>query len=131
MENRIYYICVFFIILCSSVHAQQTKRICDTIPYEFIQEKIVIPVVVNGVKTKYIVDTGGKTGTMWEEAMEMKVESAGSLVSISDLNGSGISYQKGILKNIQLRANYQITELHTMVLPEVWMFKKMLVDGIF
>ena len=130
MENRIYYICVFFIILCSSVHAQQTKCICDTIPYEFIQEKIVIPVVVNGVKTKYIVDTGGKTGTMWEEAMEMKVESAGSLVSISDLNGSGISYQKGILKNIQLSANYQINELHTMVLPEVGMFKKLGVAGI-
>lgn len=130
MGNRIYYIYVFFIILCNSVHAQQTKRICDTIPYEFIQEKIVIPVVVNGVKTKYIVDTGGKTGTMWEEAMEMKVESAGSLVSISDLNGSGISYQKGILKNIQLSANYQINELHTMVFPEVGMFKKLGVAGI-
>lgn len=130
MKNRIYYLGIFFLVMCNVVCAQQTKRICDTIPYEFVREKIVIPVVVNGVKTKYIVDTGGKTGTMWEEAMEMKVESAGSLVNISDLNGSGIAYQKGVLKDVQLSANYLVNELHTMVLPEVGMFKKLGVAGI-
>ncbi len=126
-----YCIVTFFILICHmNGYAQQTKRICDTIPYEFIREKIVIPVVVNGVKVKYIVDTGGQTGTMWEEAMEMKAESAGSLVSISDFNGTGVSYQKGILKNIQLSPNYQIDELNTMVLPEVGMFKDLGVAGI-
>lgn len=130
MNNRIFYIGAFFIVICHTICAQQTKRICDTIPYEFMQEKIVIPVTVNGVKTKYIVDTGGQTGTMWEEAMEMKVESAGSLVNIADMNGSGASYQKGILKNIQLSANYRIKELNTMVLPEVGMFKELGVAGI-
>lgn len=77
MGNRICYILMFFAIVCNTnVYSQQTKRVCDTIPYEFIREKIVIPVVVNGVKVKYIVDTGGQTGTMWEEAMKMNVESA-------------------------------------------------------
>lgn len=52
---------------------QPTKRICDTIHYEFIQGKIVIPVVVNGVKVKYIVDTGGQTGTDWEHVKAMGV----------------------------------------------------------
>ena len=32
--------------------AQTRIRFCDTIPYEFIQEKIIIPVTVNGVKCK-------------------------------------------------------------------------------
>lgn len=131
MGNRICYILMFFAIVCNTnVYSQQTKRVCDTIPYEFIREKIVIPVVVNGVKVKYIVDTGGQTGTMWEEAMKMNVESAGSLVSISDLNGTGVSYQKGILKNIELSPNYQIDQLNTMVLPEVGMFKELGVAGI-
>lgn len=44
--------------------AQIQNKVCDTIPYEFIQEKIIIPVTVNGVNVKYIVDTGGRTGTM-------------------------------------------------------------------
>ena len=54
-----------------SQYQQPTKRICDTIHYEFIQGKIVIPVVVNGVKVKYIVDTGGQTGTDWEHVKAM------------------------------------------------------------
>ena len=29
--------------------AQIQNKVCDTIPYEFIQEKIIIPVTVNGV----------------------------------------------------------------------------------
>ena len=123
-----------FIVLCTGVmfpaHAQQTKRICDTIPYEFLQEKIVIAVVVNGVKTKYIVDTGGKTGTMWEEAMDMGVESAGSSTSVGDLNGGSQMYQEGFLKNVQLSPNYTISQLKTMVLPETGMFKSLGVAGI-
>lgn len=35
--------------------AQIRNKVCDTIPYEFIQEKIIIPVTVNGIKVKYIV----------------------------------------------------------------------------
>lgn len=30
--------------------AQIRNKVCDTIPYEFIQEKIIIPVTVNGIK---------------------------------------------------------------------------------
>lgn len=130
MGNRIYGICLFFIVLSDLVYAQQGTRICDTVPYEFVREKIVIPVVVNGVTVKYILDTGGQTGTMWEEAMAMGAESAGSLVSVSDMNGRGESYQKGILKNIRLSSNYQIEKLYTMILPEVGMFKDLGVAGI-
>ena len=131
MKNS--YISLFVLLMTLfglNGNAQQTRRICDTIPYEFIREKIVIPVVVNGVKTKYIVDTGGQTGTMWEAATEMGVESAGSMSNISDLNGESIAYQKGIIKNVQLSPNYTISELTTMVLPEVGMFKDLGVAGI-
>ena len=131
MKNS--YISLFVLLMTLfglNGNAQQTRRICDTIPYEFIQEKIVIPVVVNGVKTKYIVDTGGQTGTMWEEAMEMGAESAGSMSNIYDLNGGSTAYQKGIIKNVQLSPNYTISGLTTMVLPEVGMFKALGVAGI-
>ena len=57
--------------------AQIRNKVCDTIPYEFIQEKIIIPVTVNGIKVKYIVDTGGRTGTMYDAATEMKATAAG------------------------------------------------------
>ena len=34
--------------------AQIRNKVCDTIPYEFIQEKIIIPVTVNGIKVKSV-----------------------------------------------------------------------------
>lgn len=110
--------------------AQRTKRICDTIPYECILQKIVIPIEVNGMKVKYILDTGGRTGTMWEEAMDMGVKSAGSSVHISDLNDEKAMYQEGILSNVKLGPNYILQQLKTMVLPEVGMFKELGVVGI-
>lgn len=64
--------------------AQIRNKVCDTIPYEFIQEKIIIPVTVNGIKVKYIVDTGGRTGTMYDAATEMKATAAGYM-RISDV----------------------------------------------
>ncbi len=63
------FLCGIFVHILSYMDLlsqQPTKRICDTIHYEFIQGKIVIPVVVNGVKVKYIVDTGGQAGTDWD-----------------------------------------------------------------
>ena len=53
-----------------SVFCQQSShRVCDTIRYEFVEGKIIIPVIVNGLKVKYIVDTGGQTGTDWEHIL--------------------------------------------------------------
>ena len=67
------FLCGIFTLAFMSGYAQQqpAKRVCDTIHYEFIQDKIVIPVIVNGVKVKYIVDTGGQTGTDWEHVKAM------------------------------------------------------------
>lgn len=125
---------LFLLLLVSSVmmkgYAQQTKRVCDTIPYEFLEDKIVIPVVVNGVKVKYILDTGGQTGTMWEDAVKMQVEATGTSVNVADLNGEGMNHQKGVLKAIQLSPNYMVDRLETMVLPEVGLFKALGVAGI-
>lgn len=65
------FVAVFF-SLAGKAQQQATRRVCDTIHYEFVHEKIIIPVTVNGVKVKYIVDTGGQTGTVREDAVEMK-----------------------------------------------------------
>ena len=43
-------------------------RFATLFPHELVHNKIIIPVTINGVKTKYIVDTGGKTGTMYDIA---------------------------------------------------------------
>ena len=109
---------------------QPTKRICDTIHYEFIQGKIVIPVVVNGVKVKYIVDTGGQTGTDWEHVKAMGGVATGASRSISDHNDMKELYQIAEVENVQLSPNYTLSKMKTMVLPIIGSFRGIGTVGI-
>ena len=109
--------------------AQIQNKVCDTIPYEFIQEKIIIPVTVNGVNVKYIVDTGGRTGTMYDAATEMKATAAGYM-RISDVNAQGSNYQEAHVQNVSIGENYKIKQLKTMVLPKNPFFTGLGVVGI-
>ena len=109
--------------------AQIQNKVCDTIPYEFIQEKIIIPVTVNGVNVKYIVDTGGRTGTMYDAATEMKATAAGYM-RISDVNAQGSNYQEAHVQNVSIGKNYKIKQLKTMVLPKNPFFTDLGVVGI-
>ena len=101
---------VFLSIACLYLNGnaqQNTKRVCDTIHYEFIREKIIIPVTVNGVTVKYIVDTGGQTGTVREYAAEMKAMQGMGVRGVSDVNGMSLSYEEAVLKDVQLSPNYK------------------------
>ena len=124
-------IVIVFLVAGSTVFAQQkTKRVCDTIPYEYVHDKIVIPVIVNGIKVKYIVDTGGQTGTMWEYAKEMGAKATGATTNVSDLNGVGQNFQMATVENVELGPNYKLSALTTMVLGTVGFFDDLGVAGI-
>lgn len=130
---RIVILLVLFLITSLSfvVNAQQaTQRICDTIHYEYIHDKIIIPVIVNGVKVKYIVDTGGQTGTIRENAVEMKAVSGGASRGVSDLNGMTLAYEEAVLSNVQLSPNYKLTQMKSMVFPSNGFFRDLGVVGI-
>lgn len=119
------------LFLCCGQNAvsQIRNKVCDTIPYEFIHEKIIIPVTVNGVATKYIVDTGGKTGTTYDVATEMKATAAG-FTGISDMNAQTASYQEAYVENVSIGENYKVRQLKTMVLPRNSFFTELGVAGI-
>lgn len=120
---------LLFIICGQESMAQIKNKVCDTIPYEFIQDKIIIPVTVNGIKVKYIVDTGGRTGTMYDAATEMKATAAGYM-RISDVNAQGSNYQEAHVQNVSIGNNYKVKLLKTMVLPKSPFFTGLGVVGI-
>ena len=113
-----------------TIAQQTTRRICDTIHYEYVHDKIIIPVIVNGVKVKYIVDTGGQTGTDWEHVKAMGGVATGASNAISDHNDKKQLYQMAKVKNVQLSPNYMLAEMKTMVLPVIGSFKSIGVVGI-
>lgn len=120
---------LLFIMCGQESMAQIKNKVCDTIPYEFIQDKIIIPVTVNGIKVKYIVDTGGRTGTMYDAATEMKATAAG-YTRISDVNAQGSNYQEAHVQNVSIGNNYKVKQLKTMVLPKSPFFTGLGVVGI-
>lgn len=109
--------------------SQIQNKVCDTIPYQFVHEKIIIPVTVNGVEANYIVDTGGKTGTMRDAAAEMKATAAGYM-HISDMNSQTAGYQEAYVQHLSIGKNYRVEQLKTMIFPANSFFKELGVVGI-
>lgn len=107
-----------------------SRRICDTVAYELIHGKIVIPVTVNDVKVKYILDTGGQTATMREDAVRMQAKASGTGSNVSDLNQMVTHYPVGVLENVALSPSYKLSKLNTLVLPPSGFFKALGVAGI-
>ena len=79
---------------------------------------------------KYIVDTGGQTGTIRENAVEMKAMSGGTSRGVSDLNGMSLAYEEAVLSNVQLSSNYKLTQMKSMVFPSNGFFRELGVVGI-
>lgn len=128
---KIFMTFLIVIVYFTGGYAQQvSRRVCDTIHYEYIHDKIIIPVTVNGVKAKYIVDTGGQTGTVRENAVEMKATSGIGSRGVSDVNGMSLSYDEAILKDVQLSPNYKLTQMKSIVFPSNGFFRDLGVAGI-
>lgn len=109
--------------------AQIQNRVCDTIPYDYIHNRIVIPVVLNGIPVRYIVDTGGQTGTVAEVAVKAGAKAQG-YAGVSDLNSNKSVFQKGVISNVALSPHHTLAQLSSLILPENGFFDELGVVGI-
>lgn len=123
------YLILFLYCVAPVANAQIRNKVCDTIHYEFIKDKIIIPVTVNNVKTKYLVDTGGRTGTMRNAAAEMKAVSAG-YKQIADINTQSNSFQEAYIQDITIGKQYKLNQLKTLVFPHNPFLEELGVAGI-
>ena len=66
MKGRNYILSVVLLLLPLRLVAQDLsiKRYADTIRYEMKYGRIIVPVTVNQVVYRYILDTGGQTATI-------------------------------------------------------------------
>ena len=91
MKNHNYILSGFLLLLLLPLRitAQEftAKRYIDTIRYEIKYGRIIIPVTVNQMQCKYILDTGGQTATIWEEAKTMGGKLTGANKVTADMNG--------------------------------------------
>lgn len=113
----------------SLTSAQIQNRVCDTIPFEYVHNRIVIPAVLNGIPVHYIFDTGGQTGTVAEVAVKAGAEAQG-YAGVSDLNSNKSVFQKGVIGNVTLSTHHTIAQLSSLILPGNGFFDELGVVGI-
>lgn len=123
-------LCLLLFSLGSQAQAQgQYQKVCDTIPYEIVYHKIVIPVEVNGKRVKFIVDTGGQTALTHSAAVELGAKQTSSR-PISDFGGKASLYGEGEMYNVQLSPNLKIPIQKIIITPNVGFFKSLGVVGL-
>lgn len=128
---RICLLC--FILLFSFLSAKSqgiSQKVCDTIPYKLIHQKIVFPVKVNDTLVHFILDTGGQTGIMYGCIEKLGVKQLGGGRIVGDYGGNSLSYGKGTMNNILLGNHYKIASKEIVIFPDIAFFKKLGVVGI-
>lgn len=129
---RIYLL--FFILSFTFLSAKSqgiSQKVCDTIPYKIVHQKIIFPVKINDTLVHFILDTGGQTGIMYNCMKELGVKQLGGGSVVGDYGGNSLSYGRGTMTNILIGDNYKIPTKEVIVFPETAFFKNLGVVGIF
>lgn len=122
---------VFSVVFTFSLYAQDSfQKICDTIPYQLIHDKIIIPVSINDTIVQMILDTGGQTGVMYSHAKRLGIMSRGGGHLISDYGGKSVMYGQGEMYNVGYGSHFKLKSLKTMIFPENGFFNTLGVVGL-
>lgn len=129
---RIYLLCFILSFTFLSAKSQGiSQKVCDTIPYKIVHQKIIFPVKINDTLVHFILDTGGQTGIMYNCMEKLGIKQLGGGKVVGDYGGNSLSYGRGTIGNIVLGDNYNIKGKEVMIFPENGFFKLLGVVGIF
>jgi hypothetical protein len=77
------------------------QNFCDTIPFDYIKNKIIISVKINGVNRRFIFDTGAVLTISEEVQTSMNYAKLGS-VEVDDVNGKSSDTKIVAVKDLQI-----------------------------
>ena len=70
--------------------------------------------MLNGIPVRYIVDTGGQTGTVATAAVKAGAKAQG-YAGVSDLNSNKSVFQKGVISNVALSPHHTLGQLSSLI----------------
>ena len=126
MKYRILYLAVLFLPVAASA---QSVRVQDTIRFEVVQDKIIIPATLGGRPTRFIIDTGGRNLITRDSAEYHNVEPGGRQL-VSDVNSGGVSMLTAQAKDLQLSDNIRLTTTPMLVTAPNKFFRTLGVAGL-
>jgi Aspartyl protease len=110
MINKIFLQVTLFICVATNSFSQKAdfrngtikqQNFCDTIPFDYVRNKIIITVKVNGVNKRFVFDTGAVLAISEELQSVMNYTKLGS-VEVGDVNGKSSDAKIVGVKEMQI-----------------------------
>jgi hypothetical protein len=110
MASKLFLQTILFLCITINSFAQKVdfihgtikqQNFCDTIPFEYVRNKIIISVKVNGVNKRFVFDTGAVLTISEELQNAMKYAKLGS-VEVGDVNGKSSDAKIVGVKEMQI-----------------------------
>lgn len=118
-------------IASKTISAQQitAEAFADTIHYEQLFDKIVVPAKLGGKDVKFILDTGGKNIIFLDSTTYKDVRIMGS-DAISEANSVAVSLSSAYVKKLSFGKYMRFDNIRLMAMPITNYFKKLGVVGL-
>jgi hypothetical protein len=121
------YLIILFVDFYVTGNAQ-TTLLCDTVPYDIIEGKMVITAETESKPVRYILDTGGRNLITTDSAHYYHVGIVGN-EAVADVNNKGRSMYKGVLPNLKIGKTIELQNVNMLVMPPQNYFRAMGVAG--
>lgn len=103
----------------------------DTIPYEFIDNKIIITGSINGKPAKFLFDTGAAISLFRDDLSEFyDMEESAKSQMIKDINGKQSTMKSVRVKNLKIGTNFHLEEFPAVTFPVSIYYKALGVAGL-
>lgn len=125
--------CLFISIVCLTLFTggaySQTELKSDTIPYEQVDEKMILTVKIGGKPMRFIFDTGGRNLITSDLAKGLNIKILGSEL-VADVNSKSSSMYRGQLPDMEIGNNIKMENIPFLVTSPNNYFRKLNVAGL-
>ncbi|WP_291128640.1 aspartyl protease family protein [Dysgonomonas sp. UBA7698] len=128
MKKLLLYISILLLPVAAKAQGSIVSK-HDTVRFELVQNKIIIPATLDGRATRFIIDTGGRNLITGDSAEYHNVEVTARQL-ISDVNSGSASMFSARAKELQLGPGIHLEAVPMLVAPPNNFFRELGVAGL-
>lgn len=123
-----YILTIGLLLVCVTGFSQNSLRISDTIPYEILEDKLILSLQIGEKPAKFILDTGG-VNLITSDSVEHHGVTVLRRESVMDVNSKSSTFYKGAIANLHLSKNIVLPSAEILITPPQAYFRSLGVVG--
>lgn len=128
LTNLKYILVVGLLLMSMKNFAQSSLRISDTIPYEILEDKLILSLQIGEKPAKFILDTGG-VNLITSDSVEHHGVTVLRRETVMDVNSKSSIFYKGSISNLHLSKNIVLPSAEILITPPQAYFRSLGVVG--